>query len=128
MVGSNNKIARSERQKPERGKYGNVRCDLDGIKFDSKKERNRFVELKQLFDAGKITDLRLQHHFTLSESFMRPDGEKIGRVEYIADFTYTDSEGDFIIEDVKSEATRKNAVYSIKKRLMADSGYKITEV
>ena len=57
-----------------------------------------------------------------------PDGTPIRKMEYIADFTYTDGEGRFIVEDVKSEATRKNPVYAIKKKLMAHEGYKITEV
>ncbi len=122
------KTAVSETERLTRGKYGNVRCEFAGIKFDSKKERARFLELKGLADAGRITDLRLQHHFTLSEAFTTPDGAKINRVEYVADFTYTDESGSFVVEDVKSEATRKNAVYSLKKRLMADAGYMIREV
>lgn len=111
-----------------RNKYGNVRCEVEGIKFDSKKERRRFLELKTMLEAGQITELRLQQHFTLLEPFKMPDGSTVHRVEYIADFTYTDSEGRFIVEDVKSEATRRNPVYAIKKKLMADAGYKITEV
>lgn len=100
----------------------------NGITFDSKKEMYRYLELKGLEDAGLIVDLKLQHHFTLSESFRRPDGELIRKIEYVADFTYFDSEGKFVVEDVKSEATRKNPVYSLKKRLMANEGYKIREV
>lgn len=111
-----------------KNKYGNKRCTANGITFDSKKEMYRYLELKGLEDAGLIVDLKLQHHFTLSEAFRRPDGELIRRIEYIADFTYFDGEGKFIIEDVKSEATRKNPVYSLKKRLMAREGYAIREV
>ena len=72
--------------------------------------------------------MKLQHHFTIKEAFKDVSGKTIRRVEYIADFTYFDSEGKFVIEDVKSNATRQNAVYSIKKRLMADLGYRISEV
>ena len=111
-----------------KNKYGNKRCTTNGITFDSKKEMYRYLELKGLEDAGLIVDLKLQHHFTLSESFRRPDGELIRKIEYIADFTYFDGEGKFIIEDVKSEATRKNPVYSLKRRMMANEGYKIREV
>mgnify|MGYP004479584119 FL=1 len=128
----------AERQAPEtatesdgtgrKNKYGNKKCMANGITFDSKKEMYRYLELKGLEDAGLIVDLKLQHHFTLSESFRRPDGELIRKIEYIADFTYFDGEGKFIVEDVKSEATRKNPVYSLKKRLMAREGYKIREV
>lgn len=111
-----------------KNKYGNKRCTANGITFDSKKEMYRYLELKGLEDAGLIVDLKLQHHFTLSEAFRRPDGELIRRIEYVADFTYFDGEGKFIVEDVKSEATRKNPVYSLKKRMMANEGYKIREV
>ena len=111
-----------------KNKYGNKRCAANGITFDSKKEMYRYLELKGLEDAGLIVDLKLQHHFTLSEAFRRPDGELIRKIEYIADFTYFDGEGKFVVEDVKSEATRKNPVYSLKKRLMAREGYKIREV
>ena len=39
-----------------------------------------------------------------------------------------DKNGRFMIEDVKSEITRKNPVYRLKKQLMAQQGYFITEV
>lgn len=109
-------------------KYRNEVCEVNGIRFDSKKERRRYLELKGMYEAGLITELKLQHHFTLAEAFKLPDGTAIRRLEYIADFTYTDSDGKFIVEDVKSEITRKNPVYAIKKKLMAGEGYKITEV
>lgn len=109
-------------------KYRNVKTVSGGVRFDSKKEARRYEELMGLLQAGWITDLKLQHHFTLAEAFKMPDGTPIRKMEYIADFTYTDGEGRFVVEDVKSEATRKNPVYAIKKKLMAHEGYKITEV
>lgn len=112
----------------KKSKYKNIPCEAGGIRFDSKKERRRFLELKGMYEAGLITDLKLQHHFTLSEAFKDVSGNAVRRVEYIADFTYFDSEGKFVIEDVKSDATRQNAVYSLKKRLMAAEGYLIQEV
>ena len=81
-----------------------------------------------MLEAGLITNLKFQHHFTLAGVFKMSDGTAVRRIEYIADFTYVDGEGRFIIEDVKSEITRKNPVYAIKKKLMAGEGYKITEV
>ena len=114
--------------KGSRKKYGNEFCEVNGIRFDSRKEARRYEELMGLLQAGWITDLKLQHHFTLAEAFKMPDGTPIRKMEYIADFTYTDGEGRFIVEDVKSEATRKNPVYAIKKKLMAGEGYKIMEV
>lgn len=114
--------------KPTRGKYGNIHCSSDGVKFDSKKERKRFLELKAMQDAGEITELHLQQHFTLIEPFTWANGKQVRRTEYVADFTYFDKEGCYVIEDVKSPATRRNPVYSMKKRMMAQQGYFITEV
>ena len=86
------------------------------------------MQLKGMYDAGLIKDLKLQHHFTLQEAFKTVDGQSIGKMEYIADFTYIAEDGSFVIEDVKSEATAKNEKYKLKKKLMADKGYMITEV
>lgn len=122
------KIGESETEGARRGKYGNTTCEFGGIRFDSKKELNRYLELRDLLYRGLITELKLQHHFTLLEAYKTPEGAPVRKMEYIADFTYVDSEGKFIIEDVKSEATRKNAVYMIKKKLMANEGYEISEV
>lgn len=48
-----------------RAKYGNRKVALDGITFDSKKEAQRYTELKLLEKAGKITGLQLQREFEL---------------------------------------------------------------
>lgn len=109
-------------------KYRNEPCEICGIKFDSRKESYRYMQLKGMYDAGLIKDLKLQHHFTLQEAFKTVDGQSIGKMEYIADFTYIAEDGSFVIEDVKSEATAKNEKYKLKKKLMAEKGYMITEV
>lgn len=116
------------KEKASENKYRNEICEVNGIRFDSRKEARRYEELMGLLRAGWITDLKLQPHFTLVEAFKMPDGTPVRKMEYIADFTYMDGEGRLIIEDVKSEATRKNPVYAIKKKMMAEKGYKITEV
>lgn len=115
-----------EQKRPKR-KYNNIPTESHGIKFDSKKEAKRYNELTLMVKAAEIQNLKLQHAFTLQEQFKTPDGELIRPVKYIADFTY-EKDGELIIEDVKSEATRNDKVYRLKKRLMADKGYKIHEV
>lgn len=109
-------------------KYGNKKVELDGHKFDSQKEMRRYAELKILLEAGEIRDLNLQESFELQPSFYDSQGNKIQAIKYKADFTYLTKSGDFIIEDVKSPATRKNPVYRLKKKMMAYKGYEITEV
>jgi len=81
------------KQKP--GKYNNIKTEIDGIKFDSTKEANRYCELKLLLRAGKIANLRRQVRFLLI-----PGSIKERPMYYVADFVY-DEEGQTIVEDVK---------------------------
>lgn len=109
--------------KPVVAKYRNVKTEVDGIKFDSKKEAARYSELKLLEKAGEISDLELQTRFPM----------EIGGVlvcTYVADFTYIKrGENDLTIEDVKSDITRKNRAYRIKVKLLnALTGYKPVEI
>jgi hypothetical protein len=97
----------------KRLKYGNKKTNVDGIVFDSAKEASRFRELQALEKSGLISDLQIQQRF---EIVPKAGGNKRARF-YIADFTYTEG-GKKIIEDVKSEITRKNPVYTLKKALI----------
>lgn len=102
-------------------KYHAVKTEVDGIKFDSKKEAKRYQELKLLEKAKVIKDLRLQVPFTLIEK-----SEHGRAIRYIADFVYYDNEkGKEIIEDTKGFRTD---VYKLKARMMAEQGHKIYEL
>lgn len=114
-------------QKAKRSKYGNIKTEINGIKFDSKKEARRYTELMELYKAGKIEGLKLQRAFTLQEAFTTPEGERVQAIRYIADFVY-EQDGITIVEDVKSAATKNNAAYKLKKKMMAARGYIIQEV
>lgn len=78
----------------------------DGIKFDSKAEMNRYIELKRLKKAGLITNLVLQPRFKLLPSF-RSSFQKtmIRGVTYVADFQYEEN-GKTVVEDVKGARTK----------------------
>lgn len=90
-------------------KYGNRPTIVDGIRFHSKKEAKRYIELKLLESTGLIENLILQKRFPILIN-----GVKI--CTYVADFVYYDVEQDrFIVEDVKGYRT---AEYEIKKELM----------
>lgn len=110
-------------------KYGNVKTEIDGIKFDSKHEATRYVELKYMERAGLIHHLERQRMFVLLGAQKDRNGKIIERpVKYIADFVYKDHDGDLIVEDAKSPATRTD-VYRIKRKLMlAMYGLRIHEV
>ena len=114
-------------EKKKKSKYGNEKAETNGIKFDSKKEARRYMELRQLETMGKISDLKLQHTFTLQEAFTTENGDRIQAIKYIADFTYME-DGKFVVEDVKSPATRCNPVYRMKNKMMAEKGYVIREI
>lgn len=111
----------------KRAKYGNEKTSMNNIKFDSKKEAARYTELMAELSAGLIEDLRLQVEYTLQGAYTTVDGERIRAIRYIADFTYRRN-GELIVEDVKSKAT-KTRVYEIKKKLMREKyGIEIMEV
>lgn len=108
-------------------KYRNQKTERKGISFDSKKEARRFEELMLMLQAGEISDLRLQQDFTLQEAYTTPDGERVRAIRYRADFTYQKN-GEYIVEDVKSKATRTR-VYLMKKKMMLERlGIRIREV
>lgn len=95
-------------------KYGSKKTVIDGITFDSKREADRYYELKLLEIAGKIKDLKLQHQFVLQPPFKK-NGKTIRAITYIADFTYFDLEKmKNVVEDVKGY---KTDVYSLKKKM-----------
>lgn len=93
-------------------KYGNIKTvTSDGIKHDSRKEANRWCELKMLERAGKITDLQRQVKFEL---IPKQEGERA--CHYVADFVYHDAEtGKKVVEDTKGKKTKD---YIIKRKLM----------
>ncbi|MGP8437162.1 DUF1064 domain-containing protein [Paraburkholderia fungorum] len=111
-------------------KYRNTKCEHEGIKFDSQKERSRWFHLIQLQAAGEIRDLRLQVPFVLTERRQRDDGTWERASKYVADFVYFDvAGGKQVVEDVKSAATRKNRTYIQKRKQMLDKhGITVKEI
>lgn len=100
-----------EEAKPR--KYRNRKCDLEGMKFDSVKEREHYLDLKLRERAGEIRDIRRQVKFDIVVN-----GHPITR--FYADFVYHDIRKDKqIVEDVKGfkggESYRR---FRLKKKLM----------
>lgn len=99
-------------------KYGAVKTTVDGTKFDSKREANRYLALKARESAKEIRDLKTQVKYPV---FIKE--KKI--CDYIADFTYFSGDGDLIVEDCKGF---KTAMYRLKKKLVeASYGIRILE-
>ena len=125
--------ARKSTPEPRQGKskYNNTPAERSGekanLRFDSKREAARYDELMLMLKAGEIEDLRLQREFTLIEAYTTPDGQHIRAERYKADFTYL-RDGQLVVEDVKSKATRTVAYRIKKKQMLEKYGITIAEV
>ena len=120
-----------------KNKYHSEKITIDGITFDSKKEANRYFELKILQKAGEISGLQRQVSYLLIPEQREPDtkgprggihkGKLIERpCYYIADFVYTDMIGNKVVEDTKGMRT---AEYKLKRKLMLHvHGIRIKEI
>lgn len=90
-------------------KYRAVKTEVDGIIFASKKEANRYCELKLLERAGEISNLKLQPEYLIIVN-----GQEV--CKYKADFSYRDEKTvTQVVEDTKGF---KTPVYRLKKKLM----------
>lgn len=123
-------------------KYKAVKTEVDGIVFDSKKEAQRYQQLKLMLKAGMICDLKRQVRYELVPA-QYIDGKCVERpVTYVSDFEYyllkpypsgtvmigpdEKTIGQHIVEDVKGMRTD---VYKMKRKLMLYKyGIRITEV
>ena len=86
----------------KKAKYNNKKINVNGVVFDSMKEYKRYVQLKELEEAGAITDLQRQVKYVLIpaqyETYERygkkgqqlKDGKRLLEREcaYVADFVY----------------------------------------
>lgn len=98
----------------KKSKYHAQKTVLDGIKFDSKKEANRYAELKLMERAGLIKGLQRQVRFELIPSF-DVDGKHYRPTSYVADFVYTDTKsGKQVVEDCKGFRTD---IYRLKAKM-----------
>ena len=89
--------------------------------YASKKEAKRAQDLKLMEKSGEICNLREQVKYLL---IPKQEGER--ECSYIADFIFTNKNGDFVCEDVKGMRT---PVFVIKRKLMLwVHGIRITEI
>jgi hypothetical protein len=103
-------------------KFGNQPTVVDGMRFASKAEAQRYAWLKLAQAAGEIEGLECQPRFPL-----KVEGQLI--CTYVADFRYREVRtGRVVVEDVKSAPTR-TPVYRLKAKLLAAlHGIEIVEV
>lgn len=96
----------------KRPKYGNSKVEYQGKLFDSKREMQRYVVLKEAEEKGLISDLRTQVTFELIPAITEEYVEHLKTkdkiktrvlqraVTYKADFVYV-KDGEEIVSDVK---------------------------
>lgn len=89
-------------------KYGNIRCEIDNIKFDSTKEGERYKDLKILQLQGYISDLKVHTKWLLVSN-----PELKYTLSYEDDFNYIEK-GLLKVEDVKPQ--KPNGEYLISAK------------
>ncbi len=110
------KVIRTDITRPR--KYRNEVVSHEDGKFDSKKELQRWIDLKLLERAGEIKNLERQVKISIDVN-----GHHI--CNYFADFQYHEKiagrvgKWRIVVEDCKSPATRKLSTYRLKKKLVA---------
>lgn len=111
-------------------KYHNKKISAGNDVFDSKKEYDRWVQLKLFSKAGIIKDLHRQVPFELIPAQYDASGKCIEKpCKYIADFVYQ-KDGKTVVEDVKGY---KNggaySIFVIKRKLMLERyGISVKEI
>ena len=114
--------------KQKRPKYGNSKVEYQGMSFDSKREMQRYIVLKEAEESGLISDLRTQVVFELvpsiTEEYVKhlKTKDKIETrvaqraILYKADFVYQ-KDGKEVIEDVKVAKGLIPKEFTLKEKL-----------
>ena len=89
LIAKGKQGGRQVEQANKPNKYRNKRVEVDGIKYDSKKEASHIGYLKLLQHRGKISELELQVKFFF-EGLEYDSGRTI---QYWADARYKDNKG-----------------------------------
>lgn len=105
------------------------KVEYNGIKFDSTLERDRYIFLSDAEKRGLIKNLRRQVEFIIipkqTHIVVKQLKTKIkyeervleSEAKYTADFTYTLGDR-VVVEDTKSQYTRKEADYVLRRKLL----------
>ena len=122
------KVAKTEESNTKVNKYRNKVVYVDGVKFDSQKEADRYIFLRKCEEAGLITNLELQPKFELIpavreeyiEHLKTKDKVKTRTLQlainYKADFRYT-KDGEEVIEDIKAHPKMLTKEFELKFKL-----------
>ena len=113
-------------------KYHASPVHVDGVRFASKKEAARFLELRLMLKHGQIGDLVCHPVYPIHVMELWRSNAPIVITncgKFTADFRYTNLEtGEIVVEDVKSTATKTEAYRLRKKLVEAIHGITVVEV
>jgi hypothetical protein len=98
---------------PQKNKYRNIKAEVDGIVFDSKKEAEYYIQLKLLKQAGEIRDFGVQQRYELQPTFKK-NGKAYRAITYIADFVIVNKDGTTEVVDLKGFETKE---FKIKHKM-----------
>lgn len=98
-------------------KFSNEKTIADGIKFDSKKEEQRYYYLKLLEKAGEIKSFEHHKKYVLLESFENSDGKHRSPITYTPDFVITNNNETLYAEDVKGSRDIITPLFIVKQKL-----------
>ena len=114
-------------KKTKSSKFSNIKSEIDGYKFDSKKESEFYGSLKIKKQAGLIKDFKMQVPYEIIVNNIRI-------ANYFLDFLVENNDGSFDYIDIKGKDSKTNkfvktGVFALKKRLVeAIYGIKISMV
>jgi hypothetical protein len=118
------KIQPSFARRSSKNKYGAKKTQVGEVKFDSKKEASRWIELQLLERGREISDLRRQVKVELIGQY-RPLFTRTGRkMKLTFDFAYIEG-GVQVYEDAKGMPTRD---YEVRVAVARAMGLEVREV
>lgn len=114
----------------KRNKFFNKKVRTEVGIFDSEAEYNRYLHLKHLEDIGVISQLQRQVEYEIIPAQYENVEIKLKTktkikskiverpITYKCDFQYLDHNGELVVEDVKSNYTRKETDYILKRKML----------
>ena len=112
-----------------KNKFFAHKVEYNGMVFDSRLERDRYLFLADAERKGEIADLRRQVEYEIIPKQTHTVAKQLktkvkyeervleSPAKYTADFVY-ELDGKVIVEDTKSEYTRKEKDYVLRRKLM----------
>lgn len=107
-----------EEDEKKRNKFNATPVVVDGEGFDSRLEARVILRLRQLEQAGEITDLEPKPVYVLLPGFKMASGERVAPMRFRPDFRYRDRDGVLHIGDAKGQDATVTEAFRLKWKLL----------